>query len=123
HCLAFDVVIPGAARARADWRVHDPEMTLAFSAAFGFKAHSPLTAVVALCQTPRTLKQALRRVLDFWRAYPGEVDFDDLLLMSVLREAEPTAYALIQDNWGDAVGVASKEDVREKARATFEKKL
>lgn len=59
--------------------------------------HSLSDALPALCSTPRTLKQALRSMIDTWRRLPGEVDVDDLLAMSVLREARPDVFALLRD--------------------------
>lgn len=62
---------------------------------------SHLMGVIALpmlCQTPRTLKQGLRHCLDFWEAHPGELDFDDLLAISLLREGVPSAFAYVQDH-------------------------
>lgn len=55
-------------------------------------------AVLVLCRTPRTLKQALRRCYDFWNTYPCEIDFDDLLLMNLLREGLPSAFAYVRDH-------------------------
>lgn len=51
--------------------------------------------VVTLCATPRRLKSALRAALDVWEPLVGEIDFDDVLLMSVLRVTEPDVFALV----------------------------
>jgi hypothetical protein len=48
-----------------------------------------------LCTTPRVLKQALRSCLEKWEILRGEIDFEDLLAMCVLREAEPAAFDLV----------------------------
>jgi hypothetical protein len=53
-------------------------------------------ALLALCDTPRGLKQALRRCFDFWIRFPGEIDFDHLLALNILRTCKPDVFALIQ---------------------------
>lgn len=55
-------------------------------------------ALTVLCRTPRALKQGLRGCLDVWDKLAGEIDFDDLLVMSVLRETEPRVFALIRQH-------------------------
>jgi hypothetical protein len=55
-------------------------------------------ALIALCRTPRVLKQALRSCLDTWGRLVGEIDPDDVLVLSVLRESQPNAFALIPDH-------------------------
>lgn len=52
-------------------------------------------AVTLLCATPRVMKRGLREVLDSWERLHGELDFDDLLLMGVVRHACPHAFAEI----------------------------
>ena len=54
--------------------------------------------MLSLCSSPRVLKQALRRCLEAWSRLAGEIDLDDVLVLSVLREAQPNAFALIQDS-------------------------
>lgn len=54
-----------------------------------------------LCATPRVLKQALRACLEKWEVLRGEIDFEDLLSMSVLREAEPAAFDLVTNHIDD----------------------
>jgi hypothetical protein len=55
-------------------------------------------AIVHLCRTPRTLKQALREALGIWDSLQGEIDFDDSLLMCVLRTARPDVFALVDEH-------------------------
>ncbi|MCK4874069.1 MAG: hypothetical protein KAS72_15205 [Phycisphaerales bacterium] len=55
-------------------------------------------AVVLLLETPRALKSSLRVVLETWKQLAGEIDFDDVLVASVLREARPDVFALIDEN-------------------------
>jgi len=54
-----------------------------------------------LCTTPRVLKQALRACLEKWEVLRGEIDFEDLLSMCVLREAEPSAFDLVSNHIDD----------------------
>jgi hypothetical protein len=123
HCLTFAIVNPSAGHAQRDWEAFDSDLAIDLAAAFGRKTLSIPTATILLCRTPRTLKQGLRRVLDFWGKYAGEIDFDDLFLMSLLREAEPSAFALIRDHWDEIAGVKRDEKVRKQARENFERRL
>ena len=54
----------------------------------------------ALLATPRLLKRAMQRFRRAWDAVGGEVDVDDLLILSILRTAAPSAVDFLQDNVG-----------------------
>jgi len=59
---------------------------------------TPLDALVSLLDTPRALKHVLRRVDRVWDSLHGEVELDDLLIVSVLRYgAEPVYRFLLVD--------------------------
>lgn len=51
-----------------------------------------------LLDTPRKLKSALRLTLDIWEQLAGEIDFDDVLIASILRTIHADIFALISDN-------------------------
>jgi len=51
--------------------------------------------LVTLCATARRLKMVLRAALDVWKPLVGEIDPDDVLLMSVLRVTEPDVVSLV----------------------------
>ncbi len=53
-------------------------------------------AIAYFCNTPRILKFSLRAVLDAWDVLHGEIDFDDLLIMGLLRAARPEIFALVE---------------------------
>ncbi len=55
-------------------------------------------AMAALANTPRVLKQALRRADETWTALPGEIDIDEMIAMCLLREASPQGFALIENH-------------------------
>lgn len=55
-------------------------------------------AISFLCQTPRQLKLALRHCHEVWASLKGEIDPDDVLVMAILRFAEPEIFALVRDN-------------------------
>ena len=58
--------------------------------------HMELDKALALTLgTPRALKMALRASHDVWRQQAGEIDLDDVLVMSALRAARPTLFSLI----------------------------
>ncbi|MCY3733511.1 MAG: hypothetical protein OXG42_04460, partial [Chloroflexi bacterium] len=48
--------------------------------------------VIDLLQTPRALKHVLRRVDRVWRSLHGEVDLDDVFILTVLRETASPVY-------------------------------
>ena len=75
----------------------------------GRGVHDVEDALVALCTSPRVLKSALRSCLDTWSRLNGEIDVDDLLVLSVLREAQPNAFAMIQDHLHFLRGRASRD--------------
>lgn len=58
-------------------------------------------AFASICHTPRDLKQALRYFLDTWERLHGEIDVDDVLIVSFLRAAEPSISTLINAHIGE----------------------
>lgn len=58
----------------------------------------PVEAMTVLLQTPRRFKSALRGTFDAWTVLCGEIDFDDLLLINVLRESSPSIYAFVDEH-------------------------
>jgi hypothetical protein len=55
----------------------------------------------AMCHAasnPRALKSVLRLAVEQWEVLCGEVDFDSLLLLAVLRVQHPTCYAIIDSD-------------------------
>jgi hypothetical protein len=59
---------------------------------------TPLDALVSLLQTPRALKHVIRRVDRVWRSLHGEVELDDIVIVSALRYgAEPLFEFLVAD--------------------------
>lgn len=57
----------------------------------------PVT-ISSLCNTPRKLKHALRHTLSFWQSLHGEVDLDELMVVSVLRHGAPEAFEFLLRN-------------------------
>lgn len=55
-------------------------------------------AIAILLDTPRSLKNALRLTCDTWKTLAGEIDFDDLLIMSVVRVARPRVFSFIDSH-------------------------
>ena len=51
-----------------------------------------------LIETPRRLKHVVRRVARVWEKLYGEVDVDDLIALSVLRECCPSAFNFLLAN-------------------------
>ena len=57
--------------------------------------NTPLDHLVRLLQTPRHLRQVLRRVNLVWRQLHGEADLDHIVILTALREAAPSVYEFL----------------------------
>jgi energy-coupling factor transporter ATP-binding protein EcfA2 len=58
----------------------------------------PIDALIELLQTPRALKHVFRRVDRVWRTLYGEVELDDVLIVSAIRHgAEPAFKFLVSE--------------------------
>lgn len=55
-------------------------------------------AVAILLGVPRAFKTALRLSLESWESLRGEIDFDSVLVASVIRTARPEIFSLIDEN-------------------------
>ncbi|RKH13958.1 hypothetical protein D7V97_04215 [Corallococcus sp. CA053C] len=82
-------------------------------------------ALATICNNPRKLKYALRHCIDAWDALRGEIDFDDLFSMSLLRASEPDVFALIVDYVDEirSERVPRESSTNTEARSNFEIKL
>ena len=87
---------------------------------FGSFERSPSIseALPILCESPRMLKSALRRCYERWEALNGEIDFDDVLAMSILEQAESEVYSLVVERLDDLRGGVDGER-RQKFRQAF----
>lgn len=77
----------------------------------GFLSTSQSMALI--CQTPRALKQALRRAEAYWQigSMRGEFQFEQMLALCLLRDGCPKGFAIVRDHWsrmrsGDRQGTA-----------------
>ncbi len=59
---------------------------------------TPLDALVSLLETPRALKHVLARVDQAWRNLHGEVELDDIILISALRHGAEPVYKFLIGN-------------------------
>lgn len=66
-------------------------------------------AFVELLDTPRAFKTALRLTWETWKTLAGEIDFDDVLIASALREAQPKVFDYIERNIGSLRSSFGKE--------------
>jgi len=123
ECLArpFIDAAPKKLRAQFD-ALNNPSAHQAHEL-LGGKITSVTHAAISFCRTPRSLKQALRQVLSSWERLTGEIDFDDLLLMELLREAEPAVFALIRTHRIGLAGLDVMEDARKTAQKAFHEGL
>lgn len=96
-----EYVDPATSQVRAALdRLNDSDSLAGRHAFVGPGVYDIIDAILVLCRLPRTLKQGLRQCLDTWEVLAGEIDFDDLLLLSLLREASPDAFALVRE-WSE----------------------
>lgn len=72
----------------------------------------PIDHICNLLKTPRLLKLSFRRILSVWEQLHGEVDYDDLLISTILRFAAPAAYDFLIENIGEmrALDAEQKKD-------------
>jgi hypothetical protein len=90
-----DVIDPAepAARVRLGW---DSDKELQEAEWLEGAISNFASAVASLVTTPRTLKQGMRRAMDTWKVLCGEIDLDDVIALSVLQEAHPSAFAVVE---------------------------
>jgi len=81
------------------------------------------TAAAQLLRTPRALKHALRRTDLAWAVLHGEVDFDHLLAVNVIRVSAPEAFDFLLSNWDtleemmdNSNGLAEKSSTEQKQK-------
>lgn len=56
-------------------------------------------AVALLLDTPRSLRHVLGRTLNAWHSLYGEINFNHLLAVNVLRHATPEAFDFVKRRW------------------------
>ncbi len=59
------------------------------------------SALIELLSTPRHLKRTLRRTINTWSRLHGEVDFDELLMVTALRETATPAFSYLTRHYKD----------------------
>ncbi|HEY3323069.1 MAG TPA: hypothetical protein VGP72_21635 [Planctomycetota bacterium] len=64
-------------------------------------------ALASLCDSVRALKSAIRRVLRGWDTLHGEVELDELIIISVLAETYPPALELLRE-LGTSFGMGAR---------------
>lgn len=87
--------VPPAVRRELGWEDAADRNELADWFGLGDHITHFAAAVAALASTPRTLKQGLRAARDTWTHLKGEIDLDDVIALSILRESHPKVYALV----------------------------
>lgn len=99
RCFAMKVVdpIPPAIRANSFRGEHDPDSPLADLLATDAIPNLAMACAV-LIRTPRNLKCVLRLTDECWRAIAGEVDFDSILVATVIRVTRPDLFALLSEH-------------------------
>lgn len=96
HCESASFVEPLAQR-------QDVLGTQAFDPAWGaiarvFGRGELVAAIAELLDTPRQLKGLVRRVHRIWLSLKGEIDLEDVIVATVLREGAPDAFDFLLRN-------------------------
>jgi hypothetical protein len=73
----------------------------------------PIDDLCRLLSTPRILKTSLRRAWLAWKSIHGEIDFDHLLICSIMRSTAPEAFFLINEYVPRLRGSSSHPDTAE----------
>ena len=60
--------------------------------------HYPIDAIIELLSYPRILKHTLRRTLVLWKKLAMEINFDDLLIVNVLKTVDERYFSFIDKN-------------------------
>jgi hypothetical protein len=99
HCLStFTIFDPYTERAAKDpLDLKEANSTLEEFARRRYR-NSLADAICDLLPTPRLLKHVLRRVERVWRVLHGEIDLDDVIVASVLREGAQECWQFLVDN-------------------------
>jgi len=74
----------------------------------------PPEAIARLLSTPRSLRHALGRTYRAWQSLVGEIDWDHLLAVNVLRYAAPEALSFLLRHWNRLNGEPSNEDYKQR---------
>jgi hypothetical protein len=69
--------------------------------------HAFIYQIQELITSPRLLKMVLRRTYHAWSILHGEIDFDDVFVVNVLRFAAPEAYDFLLNNVNEIRGLES----------------
>lgn len=84
-----------------------------------------IDAITTLTENPRNFKHILRRTYRAWASLHGEIDFDDLFLVNVLRVSAPEAFVFVHDNLADIrwLQQEGKKEEKDKERELLHEKL
>ncbi|HJU84179.1 MAG TPA: hypothetical protein VJ600_08195 [Holophagaceae bacterium] len=72
--------------------------------------------------SPRVLKLSLRRCFEFWNENPGEIDFDVLLVASILYNFDPVVFSAMKSHsaeWVASLPERQRSDSQEDSSAGF----
>ncbi|MCE9574053.1 MAG: KAP family NTPase [Deltaproteobacteria bacterium] len=87
-------------RAALGWDTADPADGRMEAALVGDRIVTFASAIAVLANTPRTLKQGLRRVRESWILLSGEIDLDEPIALSIIQASYPSVFALIDQRIG-----------------------
>lgn len=98
HWLQQDFIDPVSDRLRQDrlrlGNLDNPMVQYAHR----LSQDTAVDALVALLGTPRSIKHFIRRMDTAWRSLVGEIDLDDLVILTAIRQGAPAAFSFLVDN-------------------------
>lgn len=93
------LIDPSAGDGRQDLDMLDQESTALFADQLSEGHFYYMSqALPFLCRNPRVLKQSLRKCFEFWDTNPGEIDFDALMVGSILFYFDREAFEFMRQN-------------------------
>jgi hypothetical protein len=93
------LIDPSAGEGRADLDMLEQEYTSLFTNQLSDgKFYFMSQALPLLCRNPRILKQSLRKCFEFWDTNPGEIDFDALMVGSILFYFDRNVFNYMRSN-------------------------
>jgi hypothetical protein len=98
HSLAFDFIDPTKQAGQS--RNRPPSLRGAGSSGkwdlfFGNPVPAWATSIASILNTPRRIKSTVSAISSRWDALVGEVDFDELIMLTVLRLCSPAVFSFL----------------------------
>jgi hypothetical protein len=112
HCRAAQVIGPMACKDILDTGPDD------FAHLLQVPGNESMRAITELLDTPRKLKSLTRRIDRIWVSLQGEIDFEEVIVTTVLREGAPEVFDFLVRNRDEL-----RRDTNHRVRTDWESAL